>query len=493
MSDEESTFKKIFKDWRVMVMMALIIFSLLSIYVIPPAFDKGIEGNLQLGLDLQGGSWIQISFQSEVARFSSDNMSASEVAEALSNEIGADVIVVSNDQVEIRKYYTEEELRQIFNDIGVKMVSYEQGVSKDTAEDIKRILEDKVNNLGTQDAKINTLSGINDVTSYIRVELAGTDINTAQDLVSSQGKFEIRIITEGNKTEHVLYGDSVTSVSTPSQSPAGSQNWGVGFTLDEVGAEAFREAAIKYGAVDDPKNHNLVMLLDGNVVYSAPLSDTLANKLMSGTVRDLSASTGTGEDALEEAQLLEIHLRAGALPVDVSIAGSGSVPAELGEYFKIVCIVAAILALIAVGITIYFRYREPSIVLPMMLTNVSEIIILLGIARYIQQLDLASIAGLIAVIGTGIDQLVVITDEVLHEGKVPSPNVYLKRFKRALGIITVSACTTIFAMLPLAMMDLSTLKGFAIITILGVLVGVIITRPAYGKIIMAILSKKPSK
>lgn len=44
-------------------------------------------------------------------------------------------------------------------------------------------------------------------------------------------------------------------------------------------------------------------------------------------------------------------------------------------------------------------------------------------------------------------------------------------------------------MLPLALMDLSTLRGFAIITILGVFIGVTITRPAYGRIIMAILSK----
>jgi preprotein translocase subunit SecD len=44
-------------------------------------------------------------------------------------------------------------------------------------------------------------------------------------------------------------------------------------------------------------------------------------------------------------------------------------------------------------------------------------------------------------------------------------------------------------MLPLALMDLSTLRGFAIITILGVLVGILVTRPAYGKIIMAILSR----
>ncbi len=145
---------------------------------------------------------------------------------------------------------------------------------------------------------------------------------------------------------------------------------------------------------------------------------------------------------------------------------------------------------IAVGVVIYLRYREPAIVLPMMAVNLSEIVILLGIAAAIeQQLDLAAIAGLIAVLGTGIDQLVIITDEVLHEGRVPSKNIYEKRLTRAVGIIMISAATVIIAMLPLALMDLSTLRGFAIITILGVLIGVLITRPAYGKIIMAILSK----
>jgi preprotein translocase subunit SecD len=111
------------------------------------------------------------------------------------------------------------------------------------------------------------------------------------------------------------------------------------------------------------------------------------------------------------------------------------------------------------------------------------------VARFIQQLDLASIAGLIAVLGTGIDQLVVITDEVLHEGRVPSPSLYLKRLERAVAIIVVAAGTVVIAMLPLIVMDLSTLKGFALITIVGVLIGVLVTRPAYGRIIMAILSR----
>ncbi len=173
----------------------------------------------------------------------------------------------------------------------------------------------------------------------------------------------------------------------------------------------------------------------------------------------------------------------------MAISGSGGVAAERGVQTQYLVLLAGILALVAVGVVVFYRYREPSIVLPMVFVNASEIIILLGIARFIQQLDLATIAGLIAVLGTGIDQLVIITDEVLHEGRVPSPSLYKKRLTRALGIIVASAATVVIAMMPLALMSLSTLRGFAIITILGVLIGVTITRPAYGRIIMEILSE----
>lgn len=485
---EDNIFRKMFSDWRVVVMVALVILSIASLYILPPNFDEGLEGNLQLGLDLEGGAWLQLGLQAEVVRFTTDRP-VNDFITDLRSQLDTEIYLVDGDRLEIRKLYTQDELTKIFEENGGKLISYDQGVSKETGDDVKRILEDKVNNLGTRDARINTITGMNDVTHYIRIELAGADINTAQDIVGSQGKFEIRIATSGNESEHVLFGDAVTSVSTPSQHPPGSNQWGVGFTLSSDGACAFRDASLKYGAVSDPQNHELLMLLDGEIVYDAPLSPDLAGKLRTSTVRELSASTGTGEKGMEEAQKLEIHLRAGALPVDVEIVGSGSVPAALGDYFKFMCLLAGTLALLAVAVTVYFRYREPLIVVPMICVNIAEIIILLGIARYIQQLDLASIAGLIAVLGTGIDQLVVITDEVLHEGRVPSQNLYLKRLSRALGIIIVAACTTFIAMLPLVLMGLSTLKGFAIITILGVLIGVLITRPAYGKIIMAILSK----
>jgi preprotein translocase subunit SecD len=482
--------KALLKDWRVAMLLILVAASVMAIYFYP-SFNpqKGVEGNLQFGLDLQQGAWLQLEFRAEVIGFTTDRP-LDEFITDLSKKLDTEVQVIDENHLEVRKYYTQEDLTPLVESAGGKVTSYQQGVSRATADVVKRILENKINTLGTKDAKVNTLTGLNNVARYIRVELAGVDMNQAQAIVGKQGKFEIRIQTTGNQTEHVLYGDSITSVQNPSQEPPGSNTWGVGFTLNEAGASAFRAAAIQYGATIDPENHHLQMLLDNRTVYSAPLSKDLAGKVQTENIRQLFASTGQGKYGMQQATNLEIHLRSGALPVDVNVAGSGSVSATLGEHFKQMSILAGILALITVGLVIYYRYREPSIVLPMVLINASEIVILLGFISLIRfQMDLPTIAGLIAVLGTGIDQLVVITDEILHEGKVPSPNLYLKRLARALSIIVVAAGTVVIAMVPLALMDLSTLKGFAIITIMGVLVGVIVTRPAYGRIIMAMLSK----
>jgi len=480
--------KAILSDWRVAILIILVILSLVAIY---PHFDEkgNLATNLQYGLDLQQGAWIQLEMRAEVVGFTTDG-TVSDLITGLSKKLDADVELVDANHLEIRKYYSREDLEKIFAENNAKLTSYQEGVSKKTADDVKLILENKINTLGTKDAKVNTLAGLNNVVRYVRIELAGVNMHEAQEIVGKQGKFEIRIMTSGNESAHVLFGDSISSVQMPVQTPAGSNIWGVQFTLNEAGAQAFQDAAIKYGATNDPENHQLAMILDNKTVYSAPLNEKLAASLKTEQVRELVATTGSGTSGSQQATNLEIHLRAGALPVDVSVAGSGSTSAPLGERYKVTVILAGLLALITVGFVVYYRYREPGIVLPMVLINASEVVILLGFISAIHfQLDLPTIAGLIAVLGTGIDQLVIITDEILHEGKVPSPTLYLKRLARALAIIVAAAATVVIAMVPLVLMDLSTLKGFAIITIMGVLVGVIITRPAYGRIIMAILSK----
>ncbi|MDD1671460.1 MAG: preprotein translocase subunit SecD [Methanomicrobiales archaeon] len=476
----------ILKNWQVALVLALLVLSLIAI---APWIEGGKPTtSLQFGLDLEGGSWLQLEFRAVVVGFQT-TMPQDAFLEDLGKRLDTEVLLIGENQIEIRKFFTRDELDPLVTEAGGRITSYEMGVSQATSSDVKRILEEKLNSLGTKDARVNTLTSLSGITRYVRVELAGVDMATAQDIVGKQGKFEIRIQRTANETEHVLYGDQITYVGLPQKNPQ-QGTWGVSFSMSDQGADAFRQACIQHGAVDNPDAHPLLMILDNVTVYNAPLNPQLAQKLKTGPERQLIATTGAGENGLNEAMKLEIHLRAGALPVDVAIAGSGTVPALMGEQFKLMSLAAGILALITVGLVVLYRYREPSIVLPMVLINASEVVILLGISRFFLQLDLATIAGLIAVLGTGIDQLVIVTDEVLHEGKVPSPSLYMKRLSRAVGIIVVSAATVFIAMLPLVIIDLSTLRGFALVTILGTLIGVLITRPAYGHIIMGILSRK---
>jgi preprotein translocase subunit SecD len=486
-TEKPVTWGELLRDWRVALLLVLVFLSVIAIY---PHVENGkLTTALQFGLDLQGGSWIQMGFGAEVVGYETTG-TAGDLVTSLRDRLETQVSDLGNGRIEIQKYYSREDLAVIFSGLNATLTSYDEGVTRNTADTVKRILEEKINTLGTRDARVNLLTPVgSSVVHYVRVEMAGVNMQTAREIVTRQGKFEIRIQTTGNETEHVLFGDVITSVGVPTKESPGKEIWGVSFTLSEEGANAFQDACIRSGAVTDPANHYLSMILDNRTVYSAPLSADLAKNLKTQPTRQLYATTGEGTAGLNQAQQLEIHLRAGALPVEVKVVGSGSVSAPLGERYMWACMVAGLFAILTVGLVIYYRYREPLIVLPMMGTNIAEVVILLGVARFIQQLDLASIAGLIAVLGTGVDQLVMITDEVLHEGKVPSPSLYMKRLARAVAIIVVAAGTVVIAMLPLILMDLSTLKGFALITIIGVLVGVLVTRPAYGRIIMAILSR----
>ena len=129
-----------------------------------------------------------------------------------------------------------------------------------------------------------------------------------------------------------------------------------------------------------------------------------------------------------------------------------------------------------------------------MSTSLSEIIIILGVAALIKwNLDLPSIAGIIAAIGTGVDQQIVITDELLgsrEKTRITKRSGMLKRMGRAFFVILASATTTVVAMSFLFKFFVGGLRGFAFTTILGVLIGITITRPAYAEIAKFLLGEK---
>ena len=535
-------------DYRVMLLVGALILSLILLFL-PTIFPELNYGGLRYGLDLDGGSWLQlrpegaeVQVDADVGQIISQEYGAllnetitltrensSEVSfttnkvitdkqieslgygEAtvltrgwvttvdlqlsksqvitryLENKYKTEVVVIDDGDslsLEIRKKTSAEELESILIPVKGSILAYKDGVSPTTLADTKIILENKLNLFGFSDIKPTIVNN-----EFILIDLAGIDIDTALDLAGTPGKFEIRVQTEGNETQHAIYGEEIQSVGFHKTDTYGI--WGVPFTLTQQGADALKEVAIETNAVNDPDSHNVIMLLDNNEIYSAPLSKDLADSLKYVPVQQMSASFGTDGGSKEKAKQLETHLRAGALPVNVEVIGSGQVPASLGAQFKELTAIAGLLAIIVVSFVIYLRYRRKEIMLPMILTSLSEVIMILGFASAVKwQLDLPAIAGIIAVIGTGIDHLVIITDEVLYEGKLPPTKVYLTRISRAFGIIFGAAATTIIAMIWLVWMGFGAMRLFAMTTIVGVLIGVLIARPAYARIIKYVLKEE---
>ena len=148
------------------------------------------------------------------------------------------------------------------------------------------------------------------------------------------------------------------------------------------------------------------------------------------------------------------------------------------------------LAILAVAVTVFIRYRKLAVAIPMMFTSTAEVIFILGFASVIGwNMDLAAIAGIIIAVGTGVDHQIVITDEVLKGDRTSEIFDWKRRIKSAFSIIMAAFLTTAFAMVPLFLAGAGLLKGFALTTIIGVLMGVLIARPAYAAVIEILLKQ----
>ena len=191
-------------------------------------------------------------------------------------------------------------------------------------------------------------------------------------------------------------------------------------------------------------------------------------------------------NALKNMKSMQTILITGSLPVKLMVVKTDSISPILGKEFLNNALFMGLLAVIAVVSIIYIRYLRWEIVIPVIVTMLSELVLLLGFASAAGwNLDLAAMAAIIIVIGTGVDHQIIIADETLR--KSVEQLTGLQRIKRAFSIIIVAGLTTIGAMVPLMAAGAGILKGFALTTIIGVLIGILIARPAFSAMVQILL------
>jgi preprotein translocase subunit SecD len=95
-------------------------------------------------------------------------------------------------------------------------------------------------------------------------------------------------------------------------------------------------------------------------------------------------------------------------------------------------------------------------------------------------------AGIIAAIGVGVDAQIVITDEILRKSEEDTE----ERIGHAFAIIKTNVIVASLSMLPLLFSGLVEIIGFAISTILGSLLGYLLSRPAYAAMVGRIVGNE---
>ena len=203
----------------------------------------------------------------------------------------------------------------------------------------------------------------------------------------------------------------------------------------------------------------IAIILDG-VVFSAP---NVKGKIPGGR------SQIEGMENMEEAKLLEIVLKAGALPAPVDIIEERTVGPSLGEDSINKGVIAGTAGFIITVIFLIIYYQKSGSVGSVAL--IFTVLFTLGVmAGFNATLTLPGIAGIILTITMSIDSNVLIYERIREElavGKTIKASID-SGFSRALSAIVDSNVTTFFTGIILYQFGTGPIQGFALTLMIGI-------------------------
>ncbi len=341
------------------------------------------------------------------------------------------------------------------------------GPTPDQLQVIRSIMEQRINTTGAVEPVVET-----EGTDRVRIELPGaTDPTAIENLVGQAGKLEFVPLPKaeyGTQTAPGAKSAPEGSTIDPSLPPLfdGSQvnggsthavlsggQWVVEFALQDKAKQLF---------ADYTTNHVgefFAIVLDGKVV-SAPY----INEPITGGNGQISGSF-TNKSAHDLATILQY----GALPFPVTEISSDNIPATLGRTFLNQTLFAGALGIGIVLLFMLIYYRLPGLVADMALLYYG--VAVLAVFRIVPvTLTLAGVAGFVLSVGMAVDANILIferTKEELRAGKTLLAATEAG-FNRAWNSIFDSNMSSLITASILYFGGSSTIKGFALVLIIGV-------------------------
>jgi protein-export membrane protein SecD len=356
-------------------------------------------------------------------------------------------------------------------------------------EVIRQIMENRVNASGVSEPIVTTQGS-----DRVVIELPGvSDPNAIRDLVKQTGRLDFVPLGQTQKQK----GDSVDEKQFPplfsgtelnSATIGNDQTLGrvVTFNLKDTGAKLFADYTAQH--VGD----FFAIVLDGNVI-SAPRIDSA---IPGGNV-EISQKGTIGGYPLKEATELVTVLQFGSLPFPVTELSAQTISATLGEQFFSQSLLAGAVGILLVILFMLIYYRLPGVVASFALIYYT--LVVLAIFRLIPvTLTLAGIAGFVLSIGMAVDANILIFERMKEEMRVGKslPSAVEAGFGRAWNSILDSNVSSLITATILYLFGSSTIRGFALVLIIGVLVSmfsaIVVTRTILRWVVTQPWSRKAS-
>ncbi len=483
----------IWKSFTVISLVLLgIIFAIPSIIYDENSENWFLKNKINLGLDLQGGSYLLLEVQLDVLYkeeldnfvdsirlISRDESVKIEKIDIQENEV---VVFFSNKEKikDIRdsffQMYRGVSLQISNNRLSIKLNDEYRKIIQDSA--IKQSLEivrKRIDESGTKEPLIQR-SG----KKRILLQLPGVkDPERIKDLLGKTAKLTFHIVDNENtsalQNNLAPFGkiivpdmyDENTKYLLDKRAVVGGENLvdaKGSFDQTEGHAVSFRfdtEGAQKFGKVTTNNiGNNLAVVLDGVVITAPRISSAITGG--SGII--------TGNFNAQEASDLAVLLRAGALPAPLEIVEERSVGAGLGADSIAAGQIAAIIGMVLVCIFMILIYGIfGALANVSLIVNLFIIISLLGTIG--ATLTLPGIAGIVLTIGMAVDANVLIFERIKEESLKQTKvfQIVKNGFDRAMSTILDANITTLIAAVLLFAFGSGPIRGFSITLSLGVI------------------------
>ena len=347
----------------------------------------------------------------------------------------------------------------------VEPIDESQAVDRTLLEATVETLNDRVNRLGISETVID-IEG----EDRIRVQLAGVEDQTeAREMLSTSARLSFRGVDD---TEY-LDGSDIKEGSAK-QDFDGQSNQPI-VTLQLKDADKFGEVTTEIANKGVPDNL-LVIWMDYQEgdAFEEEVEKTEPKFISAPQVSEPLQTSNvqiTGNFTIEEAQRLADIINAGSLPVHMEELYSTSVGAQFGEQALNQTVFAGIIGMILIFIFMIIVYRFPGFIAGI---NIAIYVYLILLIFQLMNgvLTLPGIAALILGIGMAVDANVLTFERIkeeLKQGKSVMAS-FKAGGKNSLITILDANITTLLAAAVLFYFGTSSVKGFATMLIVSILI-----------------------